>query len=149
MRLQHVCLIDLGYEGRFTFVKSQENAEGTGFGTGDGRAHGPRITGELTWASYPRRRADGVMEPEASGAITTEDGATILFSLRGRTITQKRDDGSERGGQLLHVTFESSDERYAWVNNALCVAEAVTHPGSLRLILGVHECLNEMVEKLP
>ena len=88
------------------------------------------------------------MEIEAEGAISTIDGATVLFTMRGRTVTLQTE-SREKGGQLLHVMLESGDERYAWVNRAVCVAEAVVDPGSLRLVFGVHELVNEMLEKLP
>jgi hypothetical protein len=68
--------------------------------------------------------------------------------MSGRTVTLQKESG-EKGGQLLHVLFESDDERYAWMNNAVCVGEAVIDPGSLRLVVGVHEILNEMIERLP
>ena len=139
--------MDLGYEGRFTFVRSGDGREGAGYGEGEGTANGPRITGQVRWASHARRRADGIMLPEADGAITTHDGATILFRMSGRTVTLQKESG-EKGGQLLHVTFETGDVRYDWLNHSLCVAEGVIDPGSLRLILGVHECVNEMLELL-
>ena len=149
MKMQHVCLMDFGYEGRFQFVRSPDGSQaGAGYGEGEGSAFGPRIKGSIRWTSHPQRRGDGVTLPAADGAITTEDGATILFEMRGRTVTIEKESG-EKGGQLLHVIFESDDERYAWVNRAICVAEGVVDPGSLRLVLGVHECVNEMLEHLP
>ena len=147
MKMRHVCLMELGYEGRFQFVKSGDSVEGAGYGEGEGSASGPRISGAVHWTSHPRRRSDGVMLPEADGVIRTEDGATILFEMRGRTVTLQKESG-EKGGQLLHVFFESDDERYAWVNRAVCVAEGVVDPGSLRLVLGVNECVNEMLEHM-
>jgi hypothetical protein len=147
MKMKHVCLMDLGYDGPFTFVRSQEGPGGTGYGNGEGSARGPRLNGSVRWASHPRRRDDGVMLPHGEGVITTDDGATILFTLHGRTVTLQKD-GGEKGGQLLHVLFETGDERYAWMNRAVCVAEGVIDPGSLRLVLGVHECVNEMLEHL-
>ena len=147
MRLHHVCILDLGYEGKFTFVKPYDGLEGAGYGTGEGTARGPRLNGSVRWSSHPRRRSDGTMQPAGEGLITTDDGALVLFSFSGRTVTLRTETG-EKGGQLLHVLFESADERYAWMNNAICVAEGTIDPGSLRLVLGVHECVNEMLEHL-
>ena len=148
VHLRHVGLMDLGYMGRFVFVRSQESAGGAGFGTGEGSVRGPRLNGSVRWASHPTRRSDGVMLPAAEGVVTTDDGATVLFTLSGRTVTLQKESG-EKGGQLLHVLFEAADERYAWLNHAVCVAEGVVDPGSLRLVLGIHECVNEMLEHLP
>ncbi len=148
MRIRHVCLMDLGYEGRFQLVRPIGTEEGLGYGQGDGRARGPRIEGAVRWASHPTRRADGLMLPGASGAITTDDGATILFTFNGRTTTLQKESG-EKGGQLLYIDFEADDERYHWLNHTVCVGEAVIDPGTLRLVVGIHELVNEMLEHLP
>jgi hypothetical protein len=140
--------MDLGYEGRFTFVAPFATKEGAGFGAGDGTCFGPRITGKVRWANHPRRRSDGVMQVDAEGAISTDDGASILFTLRGRTVTLQKESG-EKGGHLFHILLESGDERYAWVNHTMCVGEAVIDPGTLRLVVGIHQCVNEMLERLP
>lgn len=149
MRMHHVCIMELGYDTRFTFVKPPGTPEGSGYGEGEGTCTGPRLNGAVRWASHARRRADGVMLPEGEGVVFTDDGAEVLFRFSGRAVALTRDDGSERGGQLLHLTFETGAEPYAWMNTAVCVAEGVIDPGSLRLVLGVHQCLNEMIEKMP
>ncbi len=148
MKLQHIGLMDLGYEGRFLFVRAGEGPGGAGFGQGDGGIRGPRLEGSVRWVSHPRRRADGVMLPDAEGVVTTNDGATVLFTLEGKTVTLQKQSG-EKGGQLLFVNFTTGDERYAWMNGAVCVGEAVVDPGSLRLVVGIHELVNEMLERLP
>ncbi|MFN0095742.1 MAG: DUF3237 family protein [Dehalococcoidia bacterium] len=149
MRMQHVCLMELGYDTRFTFVNPGASHEGSGYGEGEGSCQGPRLNGTVRWVSHARRRGDGLMEPEGEGIVFTNDGAEVLFRFQGRAVTTKRADGSERGGQLLHITFETGAEPYAWMNGAMCIAEGVVDPGSLRLVLGVHQCLNEMIEKMP
>ena len=148
MKLKHIGLMDLGYEGRFLFVREGAGVEGAGFGEGDGGIRGPRLEGSVRWVSHPRRRSDGVMLPDADGVVTTADGATVLFSMEGKTVTLQKESG-EKGGQLLFVRFTSEDERYAWMNGAVCVGEAVVDPGSLRLVVGIHELVNEMLERLP
>ena len=148
MHIRHICVMELGYEGRFQLVRPLGTEEGLGFGTGEGRARGPRLEGAVRWASHPNRRGDGAMLPHGSGAVATDDGATVLFTFRGRTVTLQKESG-EKGGQLLHVSFEAADERYAWLNNTVCVGEAVIDPGSLRLVIGIHELVNEMLEHLP
>src|SRR6185437_1036937 len=87
---------------------------------GRGTAHG-RISGRVVWSNYPRRRSDGRMLPNARGLVTTDDGASIFFELRGRTVFG--DDGI--GRQNLVGWFEAGDERYRWLNDIVCIAEGL------------------------
>jgi hypothetical protein len=61
----------------------------------DRRIYLPEGTG--VWSNYPRRRTDGRMLPNVRGLITTQDGASILFEFRERTIFE----GDEPGRQNL------------------------------------------------
>ena len=140
--------MELGYDGRFQLVRAPEGGQGMGWGEGEGVARGPRLSGEVKWTSHAHRRSDGVMLPAGEGIVRTDDGATVLFEMRGRTVTLQKERG-EKGGQLLHFSFETGDDRYAWMNRAMFVAEGVVDPGSLKLVLGIHECVNEMLEHLP
>jgi hypothetical protein len=87
---------------------------------------GPRpasggIEGSVVFANYPRRRSDCNKLPNARGLVTTGEGATILFELRGRTIFG--DDGV--GRQNLVGWFESDHDRYRWLNDVVCIAEGL------------------------
>jgi hypothetical protein len=148
VKLRHIGLMDLGYEGRFLFVRAGAGPAGAGFGYGDGGIRGPRLEGTVTWVSHPRRLADGAMLPAGDGVVTTHDGAAVVFTFEGKTVTLQKETG-EKGGQLFAIEFSTSDERYAWLNRAVCVGEAVIDPGSLRLVVGIHELVNEMLERLP
>jgi uncharacterized protein DUF3237 len=53
--------------------------------------------------------------------IATDDGARIVFSSTG--LGRKQEDG-RRFRAALAMTFESDDERYTWLNDSLCVADA-------------------------
>lgn len=110
--------------------------EGIGYGEGHGTATG-RIEGAVVWSNYPRRRSDGRMLPNARGLITTSDGASILFELRGRTIFG--DDGL--GRQNLVGWFESDHERYRWLNDVVCIAEGMIHTEGMeiRVYAGIHD----------
>ena len=59
------------------------------------------------------------MLPNVRGLITTSDGASILFELRGRTVFE----GDGPGRQNLVGWFEADDERYRWLNDIVCIAE--------------------------
>jgi hypothetical protein len=59
------------------------------------------------------------MLPNLRGLITTQDGASILFEFRGRTIFE----GDAPGRQNLVGWFESDHENYLWLNDLVCIAE--------------------------
>ena len=102
----------------YAIVSAYDSAEGIGYGEGRGTATG-RIEGSVVWSNYPRRRTDGRMLPNARGLITTHDGASILFELRGRTIFE----GTNPGQQNLVGWFESDHESYRWLNDVVCIGE--------------------------
>ena len=104
----------------YAIVSAYGGDEGIGYGEGRGTATG-RIEGDVVWSNYPRRRSDGQMLPNARGLITTADGGTILFELRGRTIFG--DDGL--GRQNLVGWFESDHESHRWLNDVVCIAEGM------------------------
>ena len=58
---------------------------------------------------------------DLAGAIATDDGARIVFAQTG---LGRREANGRSFSVALAMTLESDDERYAWVNEALCVAEA-------------------------
>ena len=78
------------------------------------------------------------MLPNVRGLITTDDGATILFEFRGRTIFAE---GDPSGRQNLVGWFEADDERYRWLNDTVCIAEGrIGDDGMhIRVFSGVHE----------
>lgn len=143
MRLEHLCSIDLKYVGGFHLVRPYGNESGLGWGVGDGTVTGGRLNGTVQWSNQPRRRGDGAMLPNARGVITTGEGAEVLFDLTGRTVWVER--GNETvGRQLLMALFEAADERYAWLNNTVCIAEGVIDP-TLVVHFEVHLCASELV----
>src|SRR5713101_7942969 len=50
VRLEPVCDMQLSYQGSFSLVKPYGGEEGSGYGNGDGRAEGPRLSGAVQWA---------------------------------------------------------------------------------------------------
>ena len=57
------------------------------------------------------------MLPDIRRVITTPDGATFLFTMRGRTVWRATAEGVV-GNQLLSVLFETEDEGHRWLNDA-------------------------------
>lgn len=83
-------------------------AEGTCTGT---------IAGRFRGANHPRRRTDLTFLPDFQGIIETEDAAVIFFDYQGfgRAYPKGR-------RQIVTAAWHTtSDERYRWLNDAICV----------------------------
>jgi hypothetical protein len=143
MRLEPLCVMDLEYVGGFHLAMPYGNESGSGWGVGGGRVQGERLSGTAQWSNHPQRRGDSAMLPNARGVIATEDGAEVLFGLTGRTVWLDRD-GGQVGRQLLMTLFESADERYAWLNNTVCMAQGIADPERLIVHLEVELCQSDL-----
>jgi len=138
MRLEHLFDLDLRYEGEYVVVRPYGGQDGTGYAAGTGRATGPRVEGAVRFSNNPRVRGDGVLLPALDGAIATDDDARLVFSSTG--LGRKEDNG-RRFRAVLAMTLESDDERYAWVNESLCIADAVVR--GRHVTMQVHRLLAE------
>ncbi len=98
-----------------------------------GSFEGSRLKGKL-WAGggdWGLRDPDGVMRLDIRATFETDDGALIygqyfgvLRPEAGRPIPQPGE-ASDYGDAYFMTTprFETGDERYAWLNGLVCVAE--------------------------
>jgi hypothetical protein len=120
MRLEHLFDLELRYEGEYVVVRPYGGLDGVGYASGSGRATGPRVEGQVRFSNNPRVRGDGVLLADLAGAITTDDDARIVFTLSG---LGRKDANGRSFSVALAMTLESDDERYAWINEALCVAD--------------------------
>lgn len=145
MILEHLCEMELAYRGPFELVKPYGGEEGSGYGEGDGVVTGDKIAGQVSWVNHPRRRSDGRMLPDAGGIVRTDDGAKVMFRMQGRTVFRANEKGEPKGGQLLWILFESADDRYLWLNDALCVIEGVIDAQTMRIKFKVYACVNELI----
>ena len=123
----------------YTVLSAYGSEEGIGYGEGRGTATG-RIDGTVVWSNYPRRRTDGRMLPNLRGLITTHDGASVIFELRGRTIFE----GDEPGRQNLVGWFESDHESYRWLNDLVCIAEGLISATAGDMVINVYAGVHEM-----
>jgi hypothetical protein len=139
MRLEHLCDMELAYEGNFLLIKPYGTEEGTGFGRGAGTVTGHKLHGSIEWVNHPHRRSDSTMLPNTHGVIHTGDGALVMFTFSGRTVFSP----DVIGGQLLTMTLEAEDERYSWLNSTLCVVEGRIEKGAMRA--RVFSCINELI----
>ena len=144
MRVEPLCVMDLEYTTDFYLVRPYGNESGTGWGVGKGRALGETLAGDVQWSNQPRRRGDGVMLPNVRGVITTPEGSEVFFDLTGRTMFVKIGD-SEVGSQLLMTLFESEDDRYAWLNDTVCMTEGVIDPAKGTSHFVVNVCKNDLL----
>ena len=145
MHLQPLCTLELAYreeslyQGKFVLARPYDSQEASAYGEGDGWLKGDKLQGTLRWVNHPHCRTDGVWLPNVHGVIQTEDEASILFSLQGRT--KFRADG--KGLQVLNTIFETGDERYKWLNDSICVLEGVIEGFAMHA--QVFQCINELV----
>jgi hypothetical protein len=149
MRLEQICEFEGTFSGAPAMVRPAGGQEAVGYSQGEGRFRGERLSGAAHWTNTPRRRGDGAMQPDLRGALTTSDGATVLFAFTGLTLWERAATGVV-GNQLFHVTFMADDERYTWLNDAVCVMEGRIDPniGAGRGSLGaspIYRLVNELM----
>jgi hypothetical protein len=97
--------------------------DGQSFRIAEGRTGG-RLSARYRAANYPRRRADGALEPSFRGVLETDDGATILFHWDG--LASMTPSGMRALlGTIQHVT---DDDRYTWLNDRVCAIEGEVRP---------------------
>jgi hypothetical protein len=145
MRLELLCGMDFTYrreplyDGPFQYVVPYGSQEASLYGEGDAVFRGERLSGTARFVNHARRRSDGVNLPSVHGIIRTDDGAFVLFVLEGRTPPPQ--DGKRR--LLCTVFFESEDERYHWLNSAVCVLEGELRSGGTTSTR-IYRCVQEL-----
>ena len=112
---------------------------------------GDRLKGEvspLIGSDLLLLRADGAFQQDVRLLLTTDDGAPILMTYRGvRRASAEVDQRLSRGEIVdsaeyyLRTTpyFETSSDRYGWLNGIVAVARGGRIPGGVRY--EVHEIL--------
>jgi len=121
--------------GHGAVVEGESGSEGHYFFVAQGEVTGA-ITGRLQAANHPRSRVDRNALPDIQGAIRTDDDATIIFDWRGFA----RPYPPERRQIVVSGTHVSGDERYAWLNDVVCVGTGEIRPrdasGAARNVVG-------------
>jgi hypothetical protein len=105
-----------------------------------GRVEG-RLEGRFRGANRARRRPDGSFLPDLSGAIATDDGATVLVHLTGYGHPERE----PAGRVLAAVTHTADDERYAWIDGVLGVVAGEVR-GGREIVLDVAELVWEPLD---
>lgn len=109
------------------------------FITSGGRVTGPRLRGEILpgGGDWLEVGSDAIGRVDVRATLRTEDGALIHFEAHG--VIKIPSDGLARlaAGEVLPFgetyvrttpRFETSDERYAWLSEAVCVGYNVLSP---------------------
>jgi hypothetical protein len=135
MRLEPLYVARFAYpEGWGMTLEGPHGSEGNYLFIAEGRVEGA-ITGRLRGVNHPRSRVDGSALPDVQGAIETDDGAVVLFDWRGFA----RPYPEERRQIVVSGTHLSQDERYARLNDAICVGTGEIRPvtgGGPRQVVG-------------
>lgn len=139
MKLEHLFDSEYRYEGPPIVSARVDGGEGRGFGGGTGSVSGDRIQGRVRWSNFPHFRSDGVIEPDVTGVIETNDGARVLFRIGGYSLP------AERGRRVVGpVTFVTQDDSYLWLNSVVAVSDGVLDRDLSGIRTRVYECVPEM-----
>jgi hypothetical protein len=102
--------------------------------------HGEVVPGGGDWALF---RSDGSMVVDVRLTLRTDDGALIYMSYGGRYVTpvEARADMADPEARHLvdparyyfrtNPVFETGSERYAWVNDVMCVGAGYIVDGGI------------------
>ena len=109
-----------------------------------GSFSGARLSGRVLagGADWQVIRADGVAYLDARYTLETGDGALIYVRNRGYRhgpagVLKRISAGEDVDPSLYYMrttpSFETGDERYAWLNRIVCVATGARHPAAVEL----------------
>jgi len=109
-----------------------------------GSFSGPRLSGKVIpgGADWQVVRADGVADLDARYALETDDGALIYVENRGyrhgpAEVIARLARGEDVDPALYYMRttprFETSDERYAWLNRIVCVGTGARRAARVEL----------------
>jgi hypothetical protein len=133
MKLQFLMEYNVGLRQPFERIGSGPfGTRGVAAKTG-GSFSGPRLNGKVlpTGGDWYLVDANGVARLDVRITLETDDGALIYVMYYG--IRRKEPDspprpadGADEYGDMYYMIaprFETGDERYAWLNDLVCVAE--------------------------
>jgi hypothetical protein len=88
-------------------------------------------------ADWVINRRDGIMEIDVRLTLSTDDGAAIYLAYQGRLLAAAEAMQRFAKGTLLDpadysltviARFECGADRYAWLNDSICVGTGTQHP---------------------
>ena len=144
MKLEPLYRLRFAYpEAWYVELEGERGVESEHFFIAEGRCDG-RIAGRFRGANHPHRRTDLTYCPDFQGVIETDDGATVMFDLRG----YGRAYPIPRRQVVAVVTHLASDERYRWLNDTVCPVTGEVRPVADRveIVLDVAELVWEPLD---
>jgi hypothetical protein len=137
MRLEPLYRVRFTTPERWSVELSGESgSEAQSFLVAEGRCEGS-LSGRFRAANFPRTRVDGTLLPDFRGVVETDEGAALLFTLRGYFLPAT-------GGLVGSMTHVTGDERYARLNDVVCAVAGEVGPHEV--VLDVAELQWEPLE---
>jgi hypothetical protein len=126
MRLEPLYRMTFAYPHGWSATVTPEGTEGEYVFLAAGRCEG-RISGSMNGVNHPRRRGDGTFCPDFHGAISTDDGATVVFHCGGYGRT------APPGAReiVCWLTHLSDHPDYRRLNDVVCVGTGEVRPEQL------------------
>ena len=117
----------------------------------DGRAEGPRFSADVIAPSgdWVRLQDDGNWKIDARLALRTDDGESVFCYYSGVVVMDDGLNARFGAGEAISGTetylrsapnFETGSEKYAWLNDIVCVGRASTF-GAGKLVYDIFEIL--------
>ena len=144
MRLEPLYRVVFHYpEAWYVELDGEHGVESEHFFIAEGRCEG-RVSGRFRGANHPRRRTDLTYRPDFQGVIETDDGARLIFDLRG----YGRAYPAGRRQVVGFATHVSGDERYRWLNDVVCGVAGEVRPQDdvTEIVLDVAELVWEALD---
>ncbi len=116
MSLERLFEAQLVYRSGMDPLVPAADGEGQLVGSGEGTVTGSRLAGRLRWTLF-EEPGELVCAMNPVAVIETEDGAQIRFQARGYGRRGSKEDPRWKVAATLR--FESDDERYRWLGDAL------------------------------
>ena len=126
MRLEPLYRMTFDYPHGWSATVTPGGTESEHLFLAEGRCEG-RIAGSMQGVNHPRRRGDGTFCPDFHGAISTDDGATVLFHCGG----YGRTDPPGARQIVCWLTHLSDHPGYRWLNDGVCVGTGEVRPEQL------------------
>jgi hypothetical protein len=149
VRLEPLYRVTFHYpEAWFVELEGERGTESEHFFIAEGRCEG-RVAGRFRGANHPHRRTDLTYLPNFQGVIETDDGATVMFEIRG----YGRAYPEGRRQVVATATHVSGDGRYRRLNDVVCAVTGEVRPsesgGQTEIVLDVAELVWEPLAKEP
>ncbi len=109
---------------------STQGKVGEYVGSGTGTVGGPKVKGTVHWTLF-EGQSETICESNLFGMIETDDGARIKFDTLGFFMRSDKHNPNQWVTSAA-VKFDTTDERYQWLNSILGVWKGEFDMGTYR-----------------